>query len=406
MLDKKRLFSIFLIVFIDLLGFSIILPLLPFYAETFGANPTVVGLLVAIYAAAQMFSAPFLGRLSDRFGRRPLLLISIIGSALGFVLLGFANSLLILFIARLLDGLTGGNISVAQAYITDVTDEKNRSRGLGLIGAAFGLGFIIGPAMGGILSQFGYAVPAFVAAGISILNFSLAIFWLPESLTDERKLAISLQKRRTISLTSLFEALKRPVVGNLLHTRLFYAFSFSMFQTVFALYGQYRFGLDASNTGYILAYVGVLSAVTQGVIVGRLSDRFSDKLLILAATGLIALSLFGWAFAPNIPFLLFILLPIALSAGVLNTIINSAITKAVPSDEFGGILGISASLESATRVIAPTIGGFLLGKLGTSAPGILAGGILIWLTIYIYRYVYKVKAPIMSQAAEQTTGGS
>ena len=406
MLDKKRLFSIFLIVFIDLLGFSIILPLLPFYAETFGANPTVVGLLVAIYAAAQMFSAPLLGRLSDRYGRRPLLLISIIGSALGFVLLGFANSLLILFIARLLDGLTGGNISVAQAYITDVTDEKNRSRGLGLIGAAFGLGFIIGPALGGILSQFGYAVPAFVAAGISFLNFSLALFWLPESLTDERKLAISQQKRRTISLNSLFEALKRPVVGNLLHTRLFYAFSFSMFQTVFALYGQYRFGLDASNTGYILAYVGVLSAVTQGVIVGRLSDQFSDKLLILAATGLISISLFGWAFAPNIPFLLFILLPIALSAGILNTVINSAITKAVPSDEFGGILGISASLESATRVIAPTIGGFLLGKLGTSAPGILAGAILVWLTIYIYRYIYKVKLPVVSQTAGDSSGVS
>ena len=407
MLDKKRLFSIFLIVFIDLLGFSIILPLLPFYAETFGANPTVVGLLVAIYAAAQMFSAPLLGRLSDRFGRRPLLLISIIGSAIGFILLGFANSLLILFIARLLDGLTGGNISVAQAYITDVTDEKNRSRGLGLIGAAFGLGFIIGPALGGILSQFGYAVPAFVAAGISILNFSLALFWLPESLTDERKLAISKQKRRrTFSLDALFEALKRPVVGNLLHTRLFYAFSFSMFQTVFALYGQYRFGLNASNTGYILAYVGLLSAVTQGVVVGRLSDRFSDKLLILAATGLIALSLFGWAFAPNIIFLLIILLPIALSAGVLNTVINSAITKAVPSDEFGGILGISASLESATRVVAPTIGGFLLGKLGTSAPGILAGGILIWLTIYIYRYIYKVKLPVVSQTAEDSSGVS
>ncbi len=404
MSNKKRLFSIFLVVFVGLLGFSIILPLLPFYAETFGANPTVVGLLVAIYAAAQMVSAPLLGRLSDRYGRRPLLLISILGSSAGFVLLGFANSLLILFLARLMDGLTGGNISIAQAYITDITDEKNRSRGLGLIGAAFGLGFIIGPALGGILSQWSYSLPAFVAAGISILNFFMVLFWLPESLTEDKKLLISQQKRNSISIVAMLNALKRPVVGNLLHTRLFYGFSFSIFQTIFALYGQYRFGLDAKNTGYILAYVGVLSAVTQVVVVGRLTDRFEDKHLILAATVIIGLSLFGWAFAPNILFLLIILLPIALSAGVLNTVINSAITKAVPPFEFGGILGISASLESATRVIAPTIGGYLLGSLGTSAPGILAGLILLWLSTYIFRFIVKGKPLTIPSPADQPTG--
>lgn len=398
MLGKKRLFTIFLIVFIDLLGFSIILPLLPFYAETFGANATQVGLLVAIYAAAQMIAAPILGRLSDRYGRRPILLISILGSAIGFLILGFANSLLILFLARLFDGITGGNISIAQAYITDVTDEKNRSRGLGMIGAAFGLGFIIGPALGGVLSQWGYNVPAFVAAGIAVINLFMVFHWLPESLTPERRLELEQKKRPAISIPALMEALKRPVVGNLLHTRLFYGLAFSIFQTIFALYGQYRFNLNAQNTGYILAYVGLLAAVTQGVIVGKLTDRFPDRSLILFGSAIIAISLMGWAFAPSIVFLLIILIPIALSAGILNTVINTALTKSVAAQEFGGILGLSSSLESATRVIAPTIGGLLLNYLGSSAPGILSSVIMIWLSTYVYRYIFKNKA--IGKAAE------
>lgn len=388
MTDKKRLFSIFLVVFIDLLGFSIILPLLPFYAETFGASATVVGLLVAIYAAGQMISAPLLGRLSDRYGRRPFLIVSILGGAISFFILGLASNLIMLFIARLVAGLTAGNISVAQAYITDVTDVKNRSRGLGLIGAAFGLGFIIGPALGGLLSQWGYAVPAFLAAGIATLNLVVVFLWLPESLTEERKNEISLQKKPPISINSLLETLQKPVVGPLLHTRVFYGFSFALFQSIFALYGQYRFGLNAQNIGYILTYVGVLSVITQGFLVGRISDRFPDQKIIFVSTTIIAFSFLAWALAPNILFLLFVLLPIAMNAGILNTIINSALTKAVPPIEFGGILGLSASLESATRVIAPSLGGFLLEKFGTSAPGILAGLILLWLSTYIFRFIF------------------
>ena len=182
-MDKRRLFTIFIIVFVDLLGFSLILPLLPYYAETFGANATVTGFLVASYALAQLLGAPLLGRLSDRIGRRPVLLVSIFGTFLGFMLLGAARSLWMLFAARIIDGLTGGNISVAQAYITDVTDDKNRAKALGMIGAAFGLGFIIGPAVGGLLSTFGYAIPAFAAAALSFANLASVYLFLPESLT-------------------------------------------------------------------------------------------------------------------------------------------------------------------------------------------------------------------------------
>ena len=389
MTDKKRLASIFLVVFIDLFGFSLILPLLPFYAESFGASPTVIGFLVATYAAGQLIGAPILGRLSDRFGRRPVLLVSIFGTLVGFVILGFANSLFVLFLARALDGLTGGNISVAQAYITDVTDEKNRGRGLGLIGAAFGLGFILGPAIGGILSRWGYSVPAFVAAGIAAVNLALVALWLPESLTKERRAALAAAGGRRAPLTfgALHSALRRPYVGHLLQTRFFFALTFSTLQTIFALYGEHRFGFNSQTTGYILAYVGFLAVLVQGFVIGWLTDRVKDSILITAATGLLALSFLGWAFAPNVPFLLIVFVPIAVSGGVLNTVVNSALSKAVSPAEIGGTLGLSASLESLSRVVAPSGGGFVLEKLGTWAPGAIGAGVLFFLTGFVFRTI-------------------
>ncbi len=391
--NKKLLSSIFLVVFIDLLGFSLILPLLPFYAETFGAGPFLVGLLVASYAATQLIGAPILGRLSDRLGRRPVLLVSILGNMGGFLLLGFANSLYVLFAARMLAGLTGGNISVAQAYISDVTDAKERTRSLGLIGAAFGLGFIIGPAVGGILSRWGFMVPALAAAVLSVINFALVALWLPESLTAERKRALAYQEQSSFTAKILLEVLRRPLVGPLLYTRFFFGMAFSTFQTIFALYGQYRFGLNSGNTGYILAYVGVLSALTQGVLIGRLTRRFSDSQLLFFATVLMAFSLLGWAFAPSIAVLLLVLIPIAISGGVLNTVVNSAISKSVTPAEVGGILGLAASLESFTRVVAPSLAGVLLGVLGTSAPGVFSALILAALTLYIWRFIFIPENP-------------
>ncbi|HMN62186.1 MAG TPA: MFS transporter, partial [Anaerolinea sp.] len=266
MFKNKALTSIFLIVFIDLLGFSLILPLLPYLARTFQASDFQIGLLVAVYAAASLVGSPVLGRLSDRYGRRPMLLISIAGTVAGFLVLGFANTLWMLFLARIIDGVTAGNISIAQAYISDVTNEKNRAKGLGLIGAAFGLGFIIGPAVGGALSQISYAAPAFVAAGLAALNWLMVAFWLPESLSLEKRREILLSRRATLSPGGLFAALRRPIVGPLLHTRFFFGLSFSIFQSIFALYALERFNLGAVQTGYILAYVGVLSVFTQGFL--------------------------------------------------------------------------------------------------------------------------------------------
>ncbi len=384
---NKQLFSVFLIVFIDLLGFSLILPLLPYYADTFGSNELVTGLLVASYAAMQFIGAPLLGRLSDRFGRRPILLISIFGTFLGFLLLGFAKALWMLFASRILDGFTGGNLSVAQAYIADVTDEKNRSKGLGLVGAAFGLGFIIGPVTGGFLSQWGYAAPAFVAAGLAFINLLLVAFWLPESLTPEKRAAMP-QKRPPVTLDALLQALQRPFTGSLLITRFFFGLAFAIFQTIFALYALKKFQLEARDTGLVLTYVGVLSVFVQASLIGRLTQRFREDVLIAIAVVMMSLSLLGWAFVPSVFWLIVILTPTAISGGILNTVLSSTLTKAVQPQEIGGILGLAAAIESLTRVIAPTLGGALLGGLGTWAPGLFGGLLLAFLSVYVWRVIY------------------
>lgn len=388
MKNNKRLTSIFLIVFIDLLGFSLILPLLPYYATTFNANGVVTGLLVASYAAMQFVGAPLLGRLSDRYGRRPVLLLSIFGTFLGFLLLGFARTLWVLFASRIIDGITGGNLTVAQAYISDVTDAKDRAEGLGLIGAAFGLGFIIGPVTGGVLSQWGYAVPAFTAAGLTVINLVLVYFWLPESLSIEARANLVVEKKPLISFPAMWSALKRPFTGSLLITRFFFGMAFAIFQTIFSLFALQKFNLTATQTGYVLTYVGVLSVFTQGFLVGRLVTRVREDILIVASIAVMAVSLVGWALAPSVPVLLIILLPTAISGGLLNTVLSSALTKAVPPQEIGGILGVSGSIESLTRIFAPALGGVLLSGLGTAAPGLFGAAVLVGLSLYAWKTIF------------------
>jgi len=387
--NKRRAFTLlFLFVFMDVLGFSLILPLLPYYAEAFGATAEVVGLLLGANALTQLVGAPILGRLSDRYGRRPLLLTSIAGTVVSFLMLGLARSLAILFASRILDGFLGGNVSLAQAYITDVTDNKERAKGLGLIGAAFGLGFIIGPALGGTLAGDGnYALPALVASGLAFLNLLGVLFWLPESLPPEERERRAGEPRAAFTARALWEALRLPCVGPLLQTQLFFALAFTTFETIFSLFAQKRLGLDARTTSYVLTYVGVLVVLVQGVGIRLLVKRFSDKRLVFGGAILAGLSLLAWALTPSLGVLLVVLAPLALASGTLRVSINSALTKSVYPEEVGGTLGLSASLGSLARVFSPAVGGFLLGRVGAAAPGVLGAFLMGWLVYYTWKQV-------------------
>ena len=394
MKNKNSLLPLFSVVFVDMLGFGFILPLLPYIASNWGATPAIIGLIGAAYPFGQFIGAPLVGRYSDRFGRKPLLLISITGTFLSLLMLGFAKSIAIIMISRFLDGLTGGNITVAQAYIADVTDEKTRAKSMGMIGAAFGLGFILGPASGGFLSHWGYAVPAFVSAGLSLINLFIITFFLPESLKKEKRVHHLSEVKRKHPLAGLASAFAKPIAGPILSSIIVFSLSMAMFESVFSLYAKQRLELSAQNTGFILAYVGVLVAGIQGGGIGALTKRFPENALVRFALFTLTLSYIGWALSPNVVVLMIVLVPLSLSSGILSTLLRSSLSKAVPANETGEIMGISAAMESITRIVAPALGGWLIGSLSSAVPGLLSAVLIAGLTIYLILLQKKHKLPI------------
>jgi DHA1 family tetracycline resistance protein-like MFS transporter len=358
MKSNKPLLTIFLIVFIDLMGFGIIMPLLPYIAERFAASPEQIGLLTATYSLFQFISAPIMGRLSDRFGRKKLLMISQFGTFLGFVLLGVANSLPLLFLARIIDGITGGNISIAQAYIADSTDKKDRAKGMGMIGAAFGLGFIFGPSMGGLLSRFGYSVPAFAAAAVSLITVIVTGLFLTESLSPstESKATKQTTWHRYKAILNDTTLLRFIVIFLIVNT------SFSTFQSMITLWNQQLFGWGPEKNGILLGTVGVMAAVFQLKLMPFVVKKWGEFKAILIglptlAAGFLWLVLMPkeWvAYASN----LFI------SAGnsVSGPPIQSLASKEVDPTEYGEIMGIFHSAGSVGRIIGPILGGALFTK--------------------------------------------
>ena len=229
----------------------------------------------------------------------------------------------------------------------------------------------------------------FAAAGLCLLNLIWVLVSLPESLTAERRAALAIRPRPPITARALFEALRRPKAGPLLHTRLFYGLAFGLFQANFALFALYRLGLQSQSTGYILAYVGLLAVLVQGLAIGRLTARFAEKQLVLAGVVVMAVALLAWGFVPNVPLLLVVLAPLALAGGTLNTVLNSLLTKSVAADEVGGTLGIAASLQSLSGVVAPVAGGLLIQEIGPWSLGVVGALIMAWLTSFVWRHVVR-----------------
>lgn len=361
---RSPLVVIFTTVFIDLVGFGIVIPVLPYYAEStqFNAGPRTIGILFASYSIMQLIFSPVLGRLSDKHGRRPVLLISIIGTGIGFLILGFATTLWMLFLGRILDGITGGNISTAQAYIADITTPADRAKGMGLIGAAFGLGFVFGPAIGGILSRWGVGVPFLFAAGLCFANALLLYFTLPETVTPDHPARVSAAGGR--GFAKLVESLKNPRLGFVLIIYFLFVVAFSIMTTSFSLYTMFRFGYDAQHTGYLFTYVGILAVIVQGGLIGRLVKRFGELQLVVAGAFLFAGSLFAIPFVgPETGGLMALLVGgglFSIGNSLSAPSLTSLASKSVGPAEQGSVLGVTQSVASLARAVGPALAALLI----------------------------------------------
>jgi MFS transporter, DHA1 family, tetracycline resistance protein len=362
---------IFLTVFIDLLGFGIIIPLLPFYAESFGASAFTIGLLGTVFSLMQFLVAPFAGRWSDRIGRRPIIIAGLLASAVAYVALALADSLALIFAARIVGGIAGGNIPTAQAYIADITTAENRAKGMGLIGAAFGLGFIVGPAFGGLLTRFGEATPMWCAAALCFGNFLAACLFLPESRRGD-------PDRVSLSRVDLLRRARHH--GGLLPLlAVFFLVSaaFSGFEATFALFTERRFGFDAERIGYVFAFIGVVLAIVNGVLVGRLVPVLGERRLIPLAIGLIGAGLFALPGAHSLPMLLAVCGTLAVGMGFNNPSLTSAVSRLSDPAEQGGMLGLAQSLAALGRIVGPAFGGYLFDRVGPTTPYMSAGAIMV-----------------------------
>jgi len=374
---------LFLTVFIHLLGFGIIIPLLPYYAQTYGASGVTVGLLSTSFSMMQFLFTPLWGRLSDRIGRRPVLIVSLVVTGLSYVVFATASSLWLLFVSRMLAGAAGAVLSTAQAYVADTTTPEERTKGMGLIGAAFGMGFIFGPAIGGILSHWGFAVPAYTAAALAAIAAVFAFFRLRESLP--REVRVERREGPRPAGVTLFGALRRPRIGPVLVTFFVGTLCFAGMEAVLALYCQHTYGLGPNHIGYLLAYVGVVAATLQVGFVGALAKRFGERRLARTGIFLIGAGFIASGLAP--PFALFVVAmgAVAVGSGLSNPTLSGLVSIVTSPEEQGSILGFYQSLGSLARAVGPFLGGLAFDRIAPGAPLWLAGAVLGALVLYSAR---------------------
>jgi DHA1 family tetracycline resistance protein-like MFS transporter len=352
--SKSPIGLIFLTLFIDMVGFGIVIPVLPLYAEgTIHATSAQLSWIVGIYSLLQLVCSPLFGKWSDRIGRKPVLVVSIIGTAIGFIVLGAAHTVWMLLLGRILDGASGGNISTAMACIADVTTKENRSRNMGLVGAAFGLGFMIGPALGGILSKhFGLATPFYFAAGLAFLNALLVWLRLPETLTASSRE----RARERATIGEVFHGGRAGMITAILASQLTSVVGFSIMTSLFALYCKERFGYDAAHVGYLLAYVGLLGVVFQGGLLRRLLKRPIEKQLAVIGAAILALSMLALPFTQTLGVLMLVCFGISLGNSFVTPTLNGLASRSTDAHCQGRLLGLMQSAGSLGRFLGPMIG--------------------------------------------------
>jgi len=381
--QKRALFVVFLVVFLDLLGVGILVPVTPFLVRPFSTDALTVGLLGFSFSAAQFLASPILGVLSDRYGRRPVLLFSIIGTGIGYLMFGWAGSLLVMYLSRVIDGITGGNIATAQACIADISAPEDRAKNFGLIGAAFGLGFIIGPAMGGAFSKISLSAPAFAAAGMSLITFAFAWFMLPESLPPEKRTKTPFAAAELNPIRQIVAAFGRTPLRTLLFGAVSVNLAMAALQSNFGVFALEVFEVGPGRAAAIFAAIGITGALTQGVIIRRISGKFAEFSIALAGVLLATAGYAGIALAQKEVQLFPTCMLIAAGMGLIGPSVVGLLSKRVSSQEQGSIMGITQSAASLTRTVGPVIAGVLYDHVGKTSPYwggaicVAIGGLLI-----------------------------
>ncbi|MDD3648068.1 MAG: MFS transporter [Candidatus Dojkabacteria bacterium] len=361
----RRHYIIFAIMITEVLGFSLVLPFLPLFAQDLGANPFEIGLIIASFSLFQFFSAPVMGKLSDYVGRKPMLMLSQLSTFLSFIILGLANSLWMIILSRVIDGLLGSNQAIAQAYLSDISSKKDRSKAFGLAGMAFGAGFLVGPATGGFLSQFSYSLPAFLAGAVSFITILTTFFLLPETVTKKKGVKVDIKILKLGDFSKFFGNKK---TAPLLFTFAAYVLALFILNTNLALFSERKLQFGASEVGFLLAYIGVINLFFRSPVLGRLIDLIGERKLTFSGIVLMAAGLFFISILPNnilfyIAFTLF-----AVGSALSRPLIIGEISRRVSKEEQGAISGITNSLGSIARIVGPIAGGLIINHF---APGIL-----------------------------------
>jgi len=382
----KRLYVIFLIIFTEVLGFSMVLPLIPFLGLSLGLTPIQIGLIVSVFSVCQLFASPVTGKLSDRFGRKPLFLLSQLSTLAGFLLLGFATTAILLIASRLIDGLLGSNMTVSQAYISDITEPQHRTRVYGYSSGVFGAGLIFGPVIGGVLSRINYSVPMFFAAGITLISIVLVVLFLSETITEKPD-KLSLGFNDIVPINDAVRFVKSPQVRNSLFMFFIYNVGFHLFISNFSLLAETQFHVDADQVGFYMAWIGILRVVIQTFLIARLLRALGESRIL--RTGIVAMiiSMVGLALSADYLFVFVPLIFLAYGTGVSRPILTSKLTNSVTKKETATVLGVNNSLTSLAQILTPIAGGFIIQYLPSQTLPILSALFFSSLLLFLRNHV-------------------